>query len=203
VAQANDDPLVAAKAAIADAYTALVRASGEADKARAHAALIRAQRAEQDAILELADARTDILIAQAEATGDTVKAAQLALDKTNRQLARGDLDPTARVGLEAEQIRLQTAVGDAMLDEQRSLIDFQLSMGTITKQQAIAALQGLLALANSDDEIRDLLQAIKSLKDDLGQDFQFNLPTQLGLPTVYEVRRLGQSGDTCGALGAA
>ena len=48
----------------------------------------------------------------------------------------------------------------------------------------------------TEEQVREINLAVKGLRDQLGADFQFNLPTQLGLPTVYEVRRLGQSGGT-------
>lgn len=193
LAQAHDDPLVAARNAVDNARDALARAKGTAAQAAAQAALIRAESSQRDAIIDLADAQTDILIAQAEATGDSVEAAQLALDKVKRQLARTDLDPTTRANLEAERVNLTTAVGDARLSEAQQEIDFNLAMEKITKQQAIAQYRGLLKLADSDDETRQLLQTIKQLTDDLGQDYQFNLPSDIA-PTLYTVRRLTPGG---------
>jgi hypothetical protein len=197
VAKSHDSPVEAARIAVANARDALARARGAAAQAEAQAALIRAQRAQRDAILELADAQTDILIAQAEATGDSVKAAQLALDKIRRQLARTDLNTTERRQLEAERIGAEAAVRDARLSEEQATIDYQLAIGDITKQQAISALQALLTIPKlTEEQIREINLAIKDLKSQLGQDFQYNLPTQLGLPTVYEVRRLGEGGGT-------
>jgi hypothetical protein len=199
VALSNDDPVKAANAAVADAMAALKAAKGAQQGAEAYAALIRASKAQKDAILALADAQTDILIAQANATGDTVKAAQLALQKIQRQLKRTDLNSTERAGLEAERIAAEAGVRDARLSEERATIDYQLAIGDITKQQAISALQSLLTIPKlTEEQIREINLAIKDLKSQLGADFQFNLPTQLGLPTVYEVRRLGQSGGTGG-----
>lgn len=195
VALSHDDPVKAAQAAVADAYLAYLAAQGQTAKAKAMAELVRAQRSEQDAIFDLAEARTDILIAEANATGDTVKAAQYALDKIKHQLARKDLNRTERAQLRAQQVSAEAAVRDARLSEERATIDYQLAIGQITKQQAIGALQALLTIPKlTEEQIREINLTIKGLRDQLGADFQFNLPTQLGLPTVYEVRRLGQSG---------
>lgn len=199
VARAHDDPVEAARIAVANARDAVRRARGAQAQAEAQAALIRAQRDQRDAILDLADAQTDILIAQAEAAGDTVRAAQLSLDKVRRQLARNDLGLTERRQLEAERVTAEAAVRDARLSEERATIDYQLAIGDITKQQAIGALQSLLTIPKlTEEQIREINLAIKDLRSQLGADFQFNLPTQLGLPTVYEVRRLGDSGGTGG-----
>lgn len=197
VARAHDDPVDAARAALKNAKDAQRRAKGAQAQAEAQAATIRAQRDLQDAIIGLADAQTDILIAQAEAAGDTVKAAQLSLDKIRRQLARKDLGLTERRGLEAERVQAEAAVRDARLSEERATIDYQLAIGQITKGQAIASLQALLQIPKlTEEQIREINLAIKDLRSQLGQDFQFNLPSQLNLPTSYEVRRLGQTGGT-------
>lgn len=197
VAKAHDSPTEAARIAVANARDALARAKGVAAQAAAQAALIRAESAQRDAIIDLADAQTDILIAQAEAAGNTVRAAQLALDKIRRQLARTDLNLQERRQFEAERISAEAAVRDARLAEERATIDYQLAIGQVTKGQAIASLQALLQIPKlTEEQIREINLAIKDLRSELGQDFQFNLPSQLALPTAYEVRRLGQAGGT-------
>lgn len=194
LAQSHEDPVVAADNARKAAEEAIRMATDATESAKAQAALIRAQRQQVDAFLSMADAQSDLLIAQAEAVGDTVGAAEEGLRKIDRQLARTDLNPEARKQLDIERQRQVTAVGDARLQEGLDQINFNLAMEKITKQQAIAQLRNLEKLATSDDEIRALQLQIKGLEDDLGQDYQFNLPSEIGLPTLYEVRRLTQGG---------
>lgn len=199
VARSNDDPVKAAQIALQNARDALTLAKGQQARAEAQAAVIRAQRDQRDAILGLADAQTDILIASAEAAGDTVKAAQLSLQKIQRQLARPDLNTQERAALEAERIGAEAGVRDARLAEEKATIDYQLAIGQITKQQALGALQSLLTIPKlTEEQIREINLAIKGLKDQLGQDFRFNLPSVI-LPTAYEVRRLAPlGGETSG-----
>ena len=91
-------------------------------------------------------------------------------------------------------IRATGAQRDAIIAKRRDDYAFQFEMGQITKSQYIQYLEGLKALADGNQEIiRDLDRQIKGLKDELGADLQFNLPTNLTLPTLYEARRLNQS----------
>lgn len=198
VVQSFDDPITAANEARDRAQIAVENAHGIEQQARAEADRIRAEVAQRDAVLALADAQSDVLTAMAERTGDTVAAARAAVESIDRELARPDLNPTRRAELDAERIRAVTAVGDAQLSEAQDLIDFNLQMGNITTRQAIAQLRGLLQLADSDEETRALLLRIDQLSKGLGSEFQFNLPTQLGLPVLYEARRTGQSGGSGG-----
>jgi hypothetical protein len=67
----------------------------------------------------------------------------------------------------------------------------------------IGYLQTLQAIPElTDKQRRDLEVEIHNLRKELGQDFQFNLPSNLALPTAYEVRRFNQStGGLSGAGG--
>jgi hypothetical protein len=67
-------------------------------------------------------------------------------------------------------------------------------MGQITTSQLVGYLQSLLQIPDlTEDQVRDINLQIKRLRQELASDLQFNLPTDLGLPTLYEVRRLSQS----------
>jgi hypothetical protein len=76
-------------------------------------------------------------------------------------------------------------------------IDFNLQMERISTAQAISQYQARLDMADAlgltEKERRNLLLKLKGLRDSLGQDFQFNLPSDIRLPTLYEARRLNQS----------
>lgn len=207
VAQAGDDPVAAARAALADADQAVQLARGAAEQAQAMADRIRSEKALQEALFDLFASQMDIVIATAESTGDSVGVAQAQLDLINEQIRKADelgLSEADRNRLEAERARGEAAVRDAVLGEQRATIDYQLAIGDITQGQAIAALQSLLAIPNlTEEQIRELNLEIKRMRDSLGQDFQFNLPTELALPTIYEARRLNQQGGSVSGGGTS
>lgn len=196
LARANDDSVAAARAGLANAQDAVKLAQGAAAKAAAMAAEIRAQRTLATATFDLMVAQRDMVIALAEQAGDSVAVAKEQLRISREKLGNSalGLDDTAKAQLRADIVRQETQVRDAILSEERATIDYQLAIGDISQGQAISALQGLLAIPNlAEEQIREINLAIKNMRDQLGQDYQFNLPSSLALPTVYEVRRLGQS----------
>lgn len=197
LAQTGDDPISAARDAILNANDNINRAKGQAARLNALAEKIRAERGMQQALFDLFEAQQGILIATAEATGDTVGVAELQLKGIQDKLARAaslGLGKADIANLQAQQIAAEANLRDTVLEERKATIDFQLAVGQITKQQALAGLQALLTIPDlTTQEIRDITLAIKQMKDQLGADFQYNLPTSLGLPTVYEVRRLGEN----------
>jgi hypothetical protein len=74
-----------------------------------------------------------------------------------------------------------------------------LQIGKITTQQAIAQLQGLLSLvAGNETETQEILLKIHDLQNTLSQDYQFNIPTGVKVPTLYEIRRLQSSTSPSG-----
>lgn len=200
LARSGDDPVDAARAAIADANAAMASANGEAERLRAEAERIRADRQLVNAIQEIADSQIDILVAMAEASGDSVEAARLNAERIRQRLANAEglgLSEAERNSLNADLIRADASVRDAVLAEERATIQYQMEIGQITKQQALTALQALLQIPNlTEEQIRELNLEIQRLRNDLGADFRYNLPTQLALPTTYEVRRLGDTGGS-------
>lgn len=200
LARSGDDPIEAARNAIKDAQRAIDDASGPTELAQAEAAKIRAQRGLTDAIRDAFNAQIELLQALAEQQGDSVEVAELGLKAAERALTDGIKSglPGSEIDrLEADVVRARSSRRDAILAEERALIDFQLEMEQITIGQAIAGLQSLISVAgNNDDLVRELNLEIKRLRDQAGQDFQFNLPSELALPTLYEVRRLNQSSNT-------
>lgn len=196
----GDDPIVAATVAQATAQRQYDQARNEIDRLNAAAAKVRADRALANALFDLTSAQMDLVIAFAEQAGDTVKVAETQTQLLRDRLAQASelgLTQTEQAQLEADIVRSETAERDARLNEQRSLIDFQLQIGEITKGQAIAAYQSLLAIPNlADEQRRELILAIEQMRGELGQDYQFNLPANLALPTIYEARRLNQQGGS-------
>lgn len=97
--------------------------------------------------------------------------------------------------INAERQLRDTIIKDK-LDEYQYLLDTD----KITKSQYIDYLTALKnTLDPATDQFKELEVMIKRLKDDIGSDLQANLPTSLQLPTLYEVRRLDQTGTEAGA----
>src|SRR5204862_6686068 len=62
------------------------------------------------------------------------------------------------------------------------------TMRRTTSGHAIEQLTALMSIANPKEQ-RELMLSIKQLRDQAGQDLQFNIPSEIKLPTLYEVRR--------------
>lgn len=195
VAVNRDSPVAAAQAELANARDAVNQASGAAARARAMAERIRAERSLANALQDMWEAQQEVLIATAEATGNGVEVARLQLnilrDRWRDRNALG-LNDIERQQLQADIIRGEASLRDAELDYRRGTINYQMEIGQITRQQAVSALQALLQIPNlTEQQIRDINLEIMRLRDQLGADFQYNLPTQLALPAPYEIRRMG------------
>lgn len=198
-ARNEEDPKKSAEIALKQADIAVKQAKGTAERLRAQAQRIRAERALRDAIRDIADSQVELAIAMAESAGNVIQAAELRLKQALTDLSRvkraGDDSGINRA--RAEVVNAQRALNDTILNKQQGDIDFALQMGTITTRQAIESYQQLLTIpTNTEEQNRELQLIIKRLQGELQQDFQYNLPTSLGLPTLYEVRRAGQ--DTTG-----
>jgi hypothetical protein len=75
-------------------------------------------------------------------------------------------------------------------------------MGQMTKAQYVNYLEGLKStLIPGTRQFKDLELQIKQLKDNIQGGLQFNLPTSLKLPTLYEARRVVQTGGASMAEG--
>lgn len=201
----EEDPVKAAQQRRELANSKLAAAKGEAERLSALAEQIRADRAIRDAINAAFDAQQDLLAAIASAAGDQVTVARIALTKAQNRL-RSLLDDGV-TGQKLDEARAavisaQAGVRDAELQTRQRDIDFALQIGQITTQQAIAQLQALLQLvAGNKEKTQEILLKINELKKQLNQDLAFNLPTDLRLPTLYEVRRLAQSATPAGPGG--
>jgi hypothetical protein len=196
LALAERDPLKTALLNQSAAAEALERARGTAAEQQALADKIRADHAVEDAISEIYASRADLAIALAGVAGDPVKAAQLGAAEAKRKLdqaiaeGRGEAEVNSLRGAFATATEGAASAGRS---EAQSIIDFQLAMGEITTQQAIESLRLILNHTRmGTEEYRSLAMKIYQLEQQAGADLQFNLPTQLALPTLYESRRLSQ-----------
>lgn len=205
LAQEGDSPLATAAREVAEAQSALDRAKGTTARAKALAALIRAQRGQRDVIADIARAQKELLIAVADAAGDTVRSASIALqiarDELNRIRRESPNDKAAILAAEANVVRQEASVRDAQLSTRFQEIDTALQLERITVGSAIAQLQALMQIPELTQQQHDeILLKIKALQSELGADLQFNLPDFI-TPTLYEARRLNQAGNQPGGAG--
>jgi hypothetical protein len=180
----------------ADADYGLAVQSGDlVGQLNAQAARIEADRRMRDAVLDLQNAQLGVLLAMANAADDTVAAAEVGLRQAEiaMEKARNANDPNAIEAARAQVISAQDGIHDAALQEQIDAQQFLYDMGRVSRQQFVGYLQGLLVMAgNSEKDVRNIQRMIKQLQGESQQDLQYNLPTSLGLPTLYEARRVNQ-----------
>lgn len=197
-ALAGDSPIAAAEAAQRRADAAYANATNEAGRLRAQAERIRADRALQEAILDIYAAQSELLIALANAAGDEVEAARLGANEARRLLDIEKTKPNNEAAIkraEANVVTAEASERDARFQDALDRQAFLHEMNEITTGQYIAYLEQLAQDPKlTEDQIREVRRTIKQLKGELGTDLQFNLPTELGLPTLYEARRINQQG---------
>lgn len=195
-AQAEGDPIAQADIAIEEAKYSESIASTAAEHLDAARQLIEANRAKAEAQASVADAYRSVDAALAEAAGDSVRAAQIELEGIQRNLeeakARGD--KIGAVKLQAQLIAQQRAVDQESLSSAEQDIDFYREMGQATLGQTIAAYEALLPLAaKNKDDYQALILKINALRKEGSENTAFNTPSEIKLPTLYEVRRLRQT----------
>jgi hypothetical protein len=164
--------------------------------------LIDKQRELRTAMQEARAANFDLRRAELEAMGDDVGAAQLSVQEARQQLAEalalGDKANMTEVArLRAGVVRAETRARETLFSEKMDDYKFLFDMGQITKFQYVQYLEGLKStLIPGTKQFKELELQIKQLKDTIGNDLQFNLPTALALPTLYEVRRMNSDGPS-------
>jgi hypothetical protein len=201
----SGDPLSAAQAELDDADEAVRLAAPGIQKLEAERRRVEAQRTIAETIAAIGQAQADLLIAYANAAGDSVLASQLAAKKAQDALtAYQAAHPGSNAGNDPQISTLQAAVvdanaaaRDATQADAEANIDFLLQMDKISEATAISMYQQLLDNADVvglTKKQREALQLkIKGLRDALGADMHFNLPADIRLPTLYEARRLNQT----------
>jgi TP901 family phage tail tape measure protein len=195
-AEAAGDPVRTAQIDLEEANQLRANARTTAEALNAQAQVVQAQRALAEAQLQVGDAYRNIDRALAEAAGDTVRVAEIELDQARAHLesarARGDL--LGGLQAEADLIAAQANVVRAQIDKGTQDIDFMLQMEQITTAQAIAQLEALLQVPGiTQEQTRNLLLKIRQLRADASADVAFNIPSEIRLPTLYEVRRANQT----------
>lgn len=200
LALVENDPVKAAEIARQQADVAFQYAEDAAGRIQAEADRVRADRSYEEAIQAIAQGRYDLLIAIADAAGNEAQSAQIALDKARDNLSFLQSQGAGTEAIQSAQagvVTAQAAAIQAALDEQLENFEFGIEMGQISNAQYAAWLESVIAGAEqfglNNDQVRDLQRKLKDLKSDLSGDFQYNLPTDIALPTLYEVRRSGQT----------
>lgn len=197
-----NDPVQAAQAGLARANAGIARARNAAERNRALAAKVNAERAFKDAINDVLNSQLELAIAIADVGGDTVQSARLALRlavQKLKQLKDSGAGAAALNRAQADVISASGTVRDSILADRQGYYQFLFDMGQITQGQLIEYLQSLLAIPGlTKQQVQDIQLQIKQLRDELGQDFQFNLPANLALPTLYQVQRVDQTGNRAG-----
>lgn len=159
--------------------------------------LIEAQRGVTTAVEAVVDANSNLAVALATAAGRTVDVARLRLEQAQQELVRaqqraGGARSAEVINAEGNVTSANAALRDATLQDRLDTIDFQKNMDQITSRGAISMLTELLNMKDlTEQQRRDILLKIKGLQDELSSTMEgvFNLPENIKVPTVYEVRR--------------
>lgn len=193
-----EDPLKAATNALHSAELELAHSHGEADREQREAAVIAAQKGLSNAISAGLSADAQLAITLANLRGDSVAAATTGAEEAKRRLdeaiAKNITDRTVLGPLEGALAEANKQAFLAPINKTVSDVDYLYSTEQMSLGDAIAKLEGQLALLTYDSpEYRDLYAKIFGLKKQSKQDTQFNLPSDIELPTLYEARRLNQT----------
>lgn len=203
----TSDPLAKAQLELQKAQIAIANAHGVAAENDALAQQANAQRAVSEAIADVFRSQQELVLAIAQAAGDVVGAAKDQLDIAQQNLANllarkaaGDDPGEAAINrAKAQVVQSQAAVRDTEVSKRSQDIDVALQLEKITTAQAIAQFQALLQIPNlTVEETNQILLKIKQLKDSMNQTLQFNIPSEIQVPSVYQARRLAGVGATPG-----
>lgn len=199
----TNDPVEQARIAERAARRALSDAVGLIAQEDAQINLINVQRQLNEAMNEARYSMFALRQAELDAMGDSVGSAQnalaLAREQLNDLIAAG-AGTTAINNQRAAVITADKAARDAVFNDKMEEYQWLLDMGKISKSQFITYLEGLKsALEPGTKQFRDLELTLKRLRDDIGSDLMYNLPTNIMGPTLYDVRRFSPQSPEYGA----
>lgn len=148
---------------------------------------------EQDTIkqaLELANARFELRAARATAAGKPIRAAQIAVEQTQYDIAHAQT-PLEKLQLESQLIQQLASKRDTVAQQRLSSIEFQADIGKLTTEQEISALERLLKDYKLSTEMRRQIRTqIYNLKHSTEDSGGFDLDVgSITLPTIYDIRR--------------
>lgn len=191
---------------VASADRQMEMAENQVERIQAQTAQIEAQRSRTNVLRDIQDANFELIQAMLGFTGDTVGVARVGVEQAKKTLANVEKDyrnKQADAGdVDRARAALANALGeqrDANLQDNLDKYSFLYDMEKISKGQYIQYLQNLRQMPQlTQQQLRDIDRQIKGLKGELAADLQFNLPSLLTLPTMYESRRLSQTAQTPG-----
>lgn len=189
-----EDAVAQADAEVKLAEFALKDAQGIDDKLKAQLRLVEAQRLAQKAMQDIRISQLELWQAELEVYEDDIGSANVAAQIASQLLA----DAQANGAGEAEINRLQAsllqankAASDARIQDALDNYQFLYDTEQITREQFIEYLRSTQALLRpNSDKWRELELTIRRLQNETTGDLQNNIPANLTLPTLYEVRRL-------------
>lgn len=202
-ARLSNDQLGSARFDVSLADRALANARGEADRYRAMAAQVEAKRALDEAMMVLFEAQADLASALAESNGNTVEVARNAVKVAEERLRRakaGGAGQSEIATMQAALVRSQTALTTESRNDRIGDLDYLYEFDRITASRYIELLRSeLMRIPESNKNARrEIERKIKALREEMSSDLQFNLPGELKLPTLYEIRRADQAGQMGG-----
>lgn len=142
-----------------------------------------------NAHLELEDLNRRL---RSDVTND-FKQAQLDLVEIMRQLSQLDLGPLERARLQLQKLQARRAAEKAFFDDRLFQLRFDFETGEIGLNTYVSSLRRLLESVDTSTQqgkeiFLEISGLIESLTNDVS-DFQFNVPTSIRLPTIFEIRR--------------
>jgi hypothetical protein len=124
---------------------------------------------------------------------NTLETAELELIRIAEALTAPDLGPLEKARLELEKRQAELAHERAFFDDRLFELQFAFETGAIGTSAYIAALQRLLSeVDTSTRQGKEIFLEIQGLIDSLSDDItdmQFNVPSSIRLPTIFEIRR--------------
>lgn len=158
--------------------------------------------AAQDAI-SLYNAQTSETIAQQNQVGNSIGAAQSALAQAQHKLQvdiatvqqqGGSIQNNTTIANDLAAVtNAQANVASTIVSQSEQRIQDYLDLNEITTSQAIAELEALESVTKDQNTLLDIKTKIKQLLGGTSSNLQFDLPTDISLPTLYEARRLNQT----------
>jgi len=192
------DPVAIAKSNIQDAQELLAIAKTNAERLNAQAQIVTAQKALIKAQGDVADAYLNLDKAQAIAAGDTIAGAQLEVLAAQRHIdnARERGNKMDEIAAQTEKVNADANLISTTISTRSAKVDTALGLERISTQGAIAELQLLQKIpGETQDQVDQLQLKINALRKSASANLAFNIPSDIKLPTLYEVNRASQSVD--------
>lgn len=192
------DPVALARIAQDEAAAALANAKTAADRVRAQAQRLNANREFAQAVRDVFSAQTNLAISLANIAGNTEEALRLGVVQARRELRflrRQGAGEAAIASAEQALAEAQETQFEGIIKDQIGDLDFLFKIGELTTQQYIAQLEGILSTLDpiaDKDLFRDITLQIQDLRNRTN-----DLSTNLGnfdIPSLFEVRRLAATG---------